>query len=461
MANRFDGLDFPDDECRAIIVWGLPRATNLQERFLESRMAASAALDERIKSRVTQAIGRCTRGFTDYSVVVMVGDELTGMLFRKETLRAMHVELQAEIDFGIEESKGQTMGGVLENVKIFLQHSAQWDAVDTEILNRRDDLEVLLPPAHGKLQSSAPLEVAFQYDVWNKNYRRATERAENIVALLSGDDVKGYRAFWYYLGATTARRAGFTEKAIQLMDQAGATMVNGAWFEYARESGQQRRDVSALSADENLEWMIQNLEQQLTKFGTGHAKFNRVLGEIRTGLMNPASGKQFEDAHQKLGQLLGFASENSEEDGAPDPWWTANGDVCIVAEDKLGNDPVSISEARQAASHPLWVKSRIKELHSSANVVPVMITDASQLRPNARTFLEGVRHWPLSEFREWAENSLSVVRSLRATFAGPGIPKWREDALAQYRQHRMAPAELVCMLESRNMTDLPDMGEGG
>lgn len=33
IANRYDGIDFPDDECRILIIHGLPTATNLQERF--------------------------------------------------------------------------------------------------------------------------------------------------------------------------------------------------------------------------------------------------------------------------------------------------------------------------------------------------------------------------------------------------------------------------------------------
>ncbi len=34
MANRYDGIDFPDEQCRLLILHGLPGATNLQERFL-------------------------------------------------------------------------------------------------------------------------------------------------------------------------------------------------------------------------------------------------------------------------------------------------------------------------------------------------------------------------------------------------------------------------------------------
>ena len=38
VANRYDGIDFPNDDCRLLFVEGLPKATNLQERFLMNRM---------------------------------------------------------------------------------------------------------------------------------------------------------------------------------------------------------------------------------------------------------------------------------------------------------------------------------------------------------------------------------------------------------------------------------------
>jgi Helicase C-terminal domain/Type III restriction enzyme, res subunit len=69
VANRYDGIDFPDDVCRLLFVEGLPRAANLQERFLMNRMGANLLFNERVQTRVLQAVGRCTRGLNDYSAV--------------------------------------------------------------------------------------------------------------------------------------------------------------------------------------------------------------------------------------------------------------------------------------------------------------------------------------------------------------------------------------------------------
>ena len=50
LANRFDGVDFPGDECRLLCLDGLPNAGNLQEKFLMLRMGARALFNERIRT---------------------------------------------------------------------------------------------------------------------------------------------------------------------------------------------------------------------------------------------------------------------------------------------------------------------------------------------------------------------------------------------------------------------------
>ena len=50
MANRYDGIDLPDERCRLIVLSGLPAATHLQERYLYDRLRARRVLAERIRT---------------------------------------------------------------------------------------------------------------------------------------------------------------------------------------------------------------------------------------------------------------------------------------------------------------------------------------------------------------------------------------------------------------------------
>ena len=104
-ANRYDGIDFPGDECRLLFIDGLPKTTNAQERFLVSRMGAGNLLRGRIQTRVVQAVGRCTRSLQDYSAVVITGAEMTDYLNNPGRRIYFHPELQAELDFGAENNR--------------------------------------------------------------------------------------------------------------------------------------------------------------------------------------------------------------------------------------------------------------------------------------------------------------------------------------------------------------------
>jgi Rad3-related DNA helicase len=121
VSNRYDGIDFPGDECRLLFVEGLPRATNLQERFLMSRMGAPLLFNERVQVRVLQAIGRCTRSLEDYSAVVVTGEELTDYLADIKRRTFFHPELQAELEFGVSQSKETDISSLVENFSIFLK----------------------------------------------------------------------------------------------------------------------------------------------------------------------------------------------------------------------------------------------------------------------------------------------------------------------------------------------------
>ena len=104
MANRYDGIDFPKEECRFLCVDGLPRATNSQEKFLMARMGANVLFNERVQTRVIQANGRGTRSLEDYSAVYITGQELEDYLADPRRRQYLHPEMQAERWFGVEAS---------------------------------------------------------------------------------------------------------------------------------------------------------------------------------------------------------------------------------------------------------------------------------------------------------------------------------------------------------------------
>jgi Rad3-related DNA helicase len=76
LASRYDGIDLPGDDCRFIVLEGMPTGSGLQEKYLVTRLGSSSQLRNRIRTRVTQAMGRCTRNESDYAIVELLGNKL-------------------------------------------------------------------------------------------------------------------------------------------------------------------------------------------------------------------------------------------------------------------------------------------------------------------------------------------------------------------------------------------------
>jgi len=159
VANRYDGIDLPEDDCRLLFIEGLPRAANLQERFLMVRMGANLLFNERVQTRVLQAVGRCTRGLNDYSAVVVTGEDLPAYLTDRKRRSHFHPELQAELEFGIEQSTKVDATTILENFVIFLEHDEDWEEANEVILEAREKATQAEFPAMADLsgpQAPAP-----------------------------------------------------------------------------------------------------------------------------------------------------------------------------------------------------------------------------------------------------------------------------------------------------------------
>lgn len=81
---------------------------------------------------------------------------------------------------------------------------------------------------------------------------------------------------------------------------------------------------------------IERVETTLVGLGKLHNRaYTKREKEIIEGLSDP---DQFEAAHEKLGELLGFDVGKIEADATPDPWWIAD-DLCLVFEDHARKRP--------------------------------------------------------------------------------------------------------------------------
>ncbi len=459
IANRYDGIDFPDDDCRLLFVEGLSRTTNLQERFLINKMGASLLFNERIQTRVLQAIGRCTRGLNDYSAVVVTGDELPAYLTDRKRRAYFHPELQAELEFGVEQSTKVTSQDMLDNFDIFLEHEEDWEAANQSLLDAREAATQARFPAMDQLEGVVAHEIAWQTAVWNEDYVKAFDSAREVLGGLNAQELRGYRALWHYLAGSAAEAAaqsgevGFDAHARTQYRKAKDAAAGIPWLVSLARGGLAAQPTQEETQQRTLLLQIEMLEAQLVKLGTLHNReFSARENSIREGLN---VGKSFEQAQVWLGEHLGFVAGKREVDASPDPWWTV-GDVTLVFEDHVNakgdTSTIDATKARQAASHPDWMAQNVPE-SLGTQIQPVLVTPAKQAKEGAVPHLGRVAYWNAEEFRQWAENALVTIRDLRRDFREPGDLAWRAQAAQALTENRVDAPGLFSWLAARPARD--------
>jgi hypothetical protein len=454
VASRYDGIDFPGDECRLLFIEGLPRAVNLQERFLMSRMSANLLFNERIQTRVLQAIGRCTRSLEDFSAIVVSGDEVPDYLADIRRRKFLHPELQAELAFGVEQSKGTSMDDMTENFEIFLKNGKEWEEVNQEIVAKRKAATQEPFPAMDQLRSVVGYEVGYQSALWQGDHEAALAKAERVLGGLDSPDLRGYRALWHYLAGSAAwlgARAGdpsLCAKSRMQFGKAKGAATGISWL--VALARYQAKEEPGDSRQSSLIEQVERVESVLAQLGTVHDRsFAQREKLILQGLASKGKGP-FEEAHRLLGDLIGFVAGKEETDGSPDPWWIAGG-LCFVFEDHAGaedDSAIDVTKARQVASHPNWMRQHV-EACASVEILPVLVTPVAKVKEGAVPHLQEVALWPLAEFRSWAETALATVRELRSSFIEPGNLIWRARAAEQFEQNGLDAHGLAAVLKQR------------
>jgi hypothetical protein len=459
VANRYDGIDFPGDECRLLFVEGFPKAMNLQERFLMSRMGANLLFNERVQTRIFQAIGRCTRSLEDYSAVVASGEELPDYLADPKRRKYFHPELQAEIRFGIEQSKDSTLKDMIENFSIFLDNGKDWEEVNRQIVTYRKHAQQQPFPSMDELMKVVAHEVDYQARVWQGDYVAAYEYASRVLGGLTHEELRGYRAWWQYAAGSAAAlafskgAAHFDKKAREQFDAAKKTAPGIPWL--VNLTPEDVRTATEPDPYADLMVQLERVELLFVNFGTLHDRlFAKWESEILTGLQSKDKGP-FEQAHRKLGELLGFIAGKTEAEGSPDPWWLS-GRYCFVFEDHVAaeeDSALDVSKARQVFSHPNWIKEHV-EASRDAMILPVLVTPVTKAREAALPHLETVALWRFSEFKTWAETALASIRLLRTTFFEPGDLIWRGKAADIFTRDCLDAAGLMKRLKSQSAKKL-------
>lgn len=101
-AQRYDGIDLPDDACRVLVLDGMPLGQGVTDRYDSMKQEVPGGIRNRVIYRIEQGMGRAVRSNADYAVVILCGLDLANFVGNREVVDHMNPATRAQVDLAIE-----------------------------------------------------------------------------------------------------------------------------------------------------------------------------------------------------------------------------------------------------------------------------------------------------------------------------------------------------------------------
>lgn len=454
LANRYDGLNMNDDLCHFLMVYGLPSTMGLQEKFFTTKLSTAVLFDERMKTRITQAVGRCTRTTNDYAVVMIVGRELQNIMSPNGKTSLFSPELRAEIETGYEVSKQMdSIDELVETAELGLTRDGDWYEIDTQIIKQRNiyKQESNVAEYNLELLSSAKLEVDFQYFIWKQDYDKAIEIALKIIETLKARDLGGYRQYWNYEIASLYNilylegKGDLNKfKANDYYTKASNFSNSITWF--------RKLKIDNIIEESNvfespLSDMIDRIEQKIGS--VSEEKRHRMFEEESTKVISllESDGEDFERGVEYLGELLGYKTGNPSGNAEPDAWWVLNDSYSIVTESKIyenAEKEIPANHARQSVTHPNWIRSKSNELMLSpeAEIINVIISNSNLIHHSLKDIIKDTYYVNRNDLVDFAKRKLPIISTVRRDYSVEGDFIWRLETEKLLTENKLTPKDI-------------------
>jgi hypothetical protein len=397
---RYDGIDLPDEDCRIMVVDGLPAGMTLLDRFFEQHLERAGISASKIASRFVQLLGRTSRGMSDYGVVLLVGRRLLNWVLppANRAMLPVHVQRQLAVGERLSSLKDFTSTELLEQC---LKQTGDWASVyEAGMRDARAEPEpTKLDRERDERLATAERRAADA--IWTGDY--ATAARDLLAAKDEAFDTERNLGAWFLHWAGFAiQMVGEMEEATELYGHAAAVKRDlGA---VPRLGGVAARDAEAASRQSHL--MAGLLQQRGTK------RTFSDLEKIVSDLANPeVSARAHEEAIRLLGEYLAY--EGTRPDSAtggkgPDDLWEEPGAALVMffdAKTKMTSEQYGKELIGLSAQHALWVTAKYPTARRLHYIVGPRVPATPQATPPP-----GLRVVELAELVRVATDVLAVYQ---------------------------------------------------
>lgn len=403
-AQRFDGVDLPDDACRVLVVDGVPGGERVIDHVDTYRQKDSPEYEVRTVNKFEQALGRAVRSSADYATVLLVGTDIAAFIGRKNVSSMLEERSRLQLELGRElasmpDHAGKPIGAVIQELaQALLSRNDGWKHAHTTRVNIgvKAPRDTALTPYENSALAMREAWVLAKA----KNFHGAVTRLREAANMPLHAIQKAELLYWIaaYQNHFDPGQASEVYKA-----------VFGLNTKFSRPQQVADRKFARLT-DQSVA-----LCQAFSIYGSANAALARV-DEVKAKLVFGNSAETVERGLFELGQLLGATSSRPEKETGRGPdvlWLFDDCGACIEAKSEK-TAPIHKSDASQLFLSGSWCEEQL--MNGTPKPTLVFATNVSTA-DRSEDIAFGPRLMTESVLMDIIERLRRVVLSL--TYDGP------------------------------------------
>ncbi len=406
LVNRYDGIDLPDDTCRILIFDGKPYSESLIDLYQEACRPDSVATLMRTVRTVEQGMGRSVRGEKDYSVVIIIGSDITRLVRDRDSRKFLSSQMSRQIEIGLEiaemakqdiESGEKPADAFIGLVRQCLLRNEDWKAFYVEQMAK-----VKPSGANETVLRVYASELAAERAYRNGDYATATDLLQTLLDKKQVDEAdKG----WYL--QEMARYQYRTDRPESQQLQIAAHKDNRLLLKPS--DGVTVAKLTVVS-----EGRVERIVSWVRKF-EAYEQLDIALSDILGRLIFGTKADKFEQALDEISRAVGFAGERPDKEWkeGPDNLWALDDTQYILWECKseveVNRSEINKREAEQLNRSSAWF-----EKHYAGMKVKRIIVHPAGAIASAASFTHEVGGMREAELRRLVKHLREFFKSFEA-----------------------------------------------
>lgn len=408
IANYYDGIDLPDDACRALIIDSKPFSDGLIDTYADSCRTSSEVTSLRLARTIEQGIGRGVRGQKDYCAVILIGASLVRAIRSGKSKMQFSGQTQQQIAIGlsVSEMAKEEVGEGVDPVTVFARLVNQliardegWKAYYSEKMDT-----VSVKAAEPKLLDVFSAELKAELKYRSGEHEAAAEIIQGLIdKFLPKED--------------TEDRGWYMQEMARLIHPVSTTEANNLQLKAYKMNRFLLKPKSGVVFEKLIlgQKRLAGIKKWLSSF-EGNEAMILAGEEICSSLVFGADSNDFEDALRELGEALGFGSQRPDKEWkeGPDNLWALREGEYLLMESKsevsAGREEIYKAESGQMNNSCAWFKKR----YPGAKATNLMFIPTKKLG-KAAGFNDSVQIVQKKGLKKLIANFRGFLRELKQT----------------------------------------------